>query len=420
MPSVVPLGVDTPIVQNALNPDALLDSTILYEYADTDKFSSTDNTPKQAKTLIKFDIVNLFPRFKTPVDEIQFSLKMGFETKLSQRLSLTVDAGMFKESFSLTDVQNIDYSPLNLFFRAGLRYYLNKKNLSLFGNYLAAEYQCNFVPSMFYSYYIYNEKPSVINNLSLSYGFQHKIAKKGYVDMNFGLRFYAGSKPEAVSINGQTQFESQTIYGIRPHYRLDLGFLLHESKEKNDNTQLDTRAFIEEKHLFKINLLDVFKSVELSSQHIKTSLNLDIAYEHKLFKSLSFLLGSKVSPTFYSARNPMQKTGTIVRFEQNLDLRWYFNLNRKILNGLGANNFSADYIAPTVSSRFFFSNVSELNSSEELLFANLWDFRVKYGIQRRIFKHGFFDFSFGLGSHLNQGYSNRVFVFSDVKLGLAF
>ena len=92
-------------------------------------------------------------------------------------------------------------------------------------------------------------------------------------------------------------------------------------------------------------------------------------------------------------------------------IRYYYNLNRRILRGKSANNFSANYIGVEPNLRFNYRK-GDSGFSVKLL----------YGIQRRIGKRGYVDFDVGL-ENIVVPYTDREFgmeLTGSLELGLAF
>ena len=99
--------------------------------------------------------------------------------------------------------------------------------------------------------------------------------------------------------------------------------------------------------------------------------------------------------------------------ESNLSggIRYYYNLNRRILKGKSANNLSANYVAVEPNLRFNYGR-GDSGFSVKLL----------YGIQRRIGKRGYVDFDIGL-ENMVAPYTEKEFgieVTGNLELGLAF
>lgn len=99
--------------------------------------------------------------------------------------------------------------------------------------------------------------------------------------------------------------------------------------------------------------------------------------------------------------------------EYNLSggIRYYYNLNRRILKGKSANNFSANYLGVEPNLRVNYRG-GDSGFSVKLL----------YGIQRRIGKYGYVDFDIGL-ENIIVPYTEKehgIELAAGLELGLAF
>ena len=99
--------------------------------------------------------------------------------------------------------------------------------------------------------------------------------------------------------------------------------------------------------------------------------------------------------------------------EYNLSggIRYYYNINRRILKGKSANNFSANYLGVEPNLRFNYRG-GDSGFSVKLL----------YGIQRRIGKNGYVDFDVGF-ENIIVPYTEKdhgVELSGSIALGLAF
>ena len=91
--------------------------------------------------------------------------------------------------------------------------------------------------------------------------------------------------------------------------------------------------------------------------------------------------------------------------------RYYFNMQKRILKGKSANNFSANYLSTRVNyKRRPLDEDSQL--SIDLLF----------GIQRRIWKYGFIDFDIGIANVIApyDDITPGVDFTSSIQIGIAF
>ena len=92
-------------------------------------------------------------------------------------------------------------------------------------------------------------------------------------------------------------------------------------------------------------------------------------------------------------------------------IRYYYNLNRRILRGKSANNFSANFIGIEPNLRFNYGK-GDSGFSVKLL----------YGIQRRIGKRAYVDFDVGL-ENIIVPYTEKEFgveLTGNLEFGLAF
>ena len=94
---------------------------------------------------------------------------------------------------------------------------------------------------------------------------------------------------------------------------------------------------------------------------------------------------------------------SVTEYRYRGGVRYYFNMQRRILKGKSANNFSANYLSPRLSYRRRpGSEDGEGQLSVDLLF----------GIQRRLWKYGFIDFDIGI--------ENPVIPFESGAFGVDF
>lgn len=142
-----------------------------------------------------------------------------------------------------------------------------------------------------------------------------------------------------------------------------------------------TRAQIEEKSLFKLNLIDY---IAVASGLIGTGIIWapSLIYEHKILPYWSGIVEVN-----YFLLNPYCKCN-VSYF--GIGTRYYYNINRRIRLGKQANNFSANYL-------FLKYTNGVIYRRDEKTYQNIpGAFILGYGIQRRLGKYGFLDFNFGL------------------------
>ena len=92
-------------------------------------------------------------------------------------------------------------------------------------------------------------------------------------------------------------------------------------------------------------------------------------------------------------------------------IRYYFNMNKRILKGKSANNFSANYLSTRLSYRYRPPD-EDGQLSVDLLF----------GIQRRIWKYGYIDFDIGIENLVTsfEDTSPGIDFTSSIQIGIAF
>lgn len=92
-------------------------------------------------------------------------------------------------------------------------------------------------------------------------------------------------------------------------------------------------------------------------------------------------------------------------------VRYYYNMNKRILKGKSANNFSADYLGLSLINRY------EPPEKDMGLSIN-----AVYGLQRRLGKLGYLNFEIGLENILDPTSKTEGGIdgFLDLQIGLAF
>lgn len=100
--------------------------------------------------------------------------------------------------------------------------------------------------------------------------------------------------------------------------------------------------------------------------------------------------------------------------------RWYFGMPKRVREGRGASNFSGNYVGLELT------RVSKI-SDPDPFYRRSSSYRglmARFGLQRRLFRYGFFDVSYGIGvrdyaiSIYNSGQSN-IYSEARVAVGLA-
>ena len=92
-------------------------------------------------------------------------------------------------------------------------------------------------------------------------------------------------------------------------------------------------------------------------------------------------------------------------------IRYYYNMEKRILKGKSANNFSGNYI----STRFNYKHKPPEDDDQISL-------DLLFGIQRRIWKYGYIDFDIGIENLITSFESNTpgIDFTSSIQIGIAF
>lgn len=112
--------------------------------------------------------------------------------------------------------------------------------------------------------------------------------------------------------------------------------------------------------------------------------------------------------------------GNVIRFRDfsldahhfRVEPRWYYNMSRRIREGRSANNFSGNYFG------IEFAQTTRIGVSADFEYRTA---TVRYGIQRRLFRYGYFDMSYGLGMRATPQtayHQGSTQLFGDARLGI--
>ncbi|MDN5201463.1 hypothetical protein QQ008_08825 [Fulvivirgaceae bacterium BMA10] len=157
--------------------------------------------------------------------------------------------------------------------------------------------------------------------------------------------------------------------------------------------------------LFKIDLISPIGFIITEERREVSENNLDIqstfrfAYEKKYRPAWSWLVATKLR---------LDELDIVL----SGGVRYYYNINRRILKGKSANNFSANYLSlqPDFRITEHYESFSPLT------------LKMLYGIQRRLGKRGYFDVNVGLVGPVEtmNEKGGTITGTASVELGLAF
>jgi hypothetical protein len=424
------------LAQDSMRVETVVDTafkTPQYIAAYDDVFLSHQET----KWLLKADLIGLLGIIegKNRYGTYTFSKPIGleFEHKLSKTLSINT---------GISGHSQLGYTQGALLLEP--RWYFNKNKLAadnplidnLNGSYLSlrAKATRRFLTN---ENLPYERKPW---SLKLNYGIQKRVFNNFYVNyrvgMGYGLRENLLVASRIIEDQGEDWFFDSDF---------TLGLAFGGGKKKVVNTCDLFRCFETEKSLWKF---DITKLVPSFNNFFQAS-DLSMAYEFKLGQSkawsmnigfdgylsrlhfgnaYSSVIGAPKKHNFYTA---------IGYF--SLAPRYYYNINKNIAKGISANNLSGCYLsleiglgmsAPSQSINIGGQSASVFIANQDYNLANSWKIIPKWGVQKRLFKRGFVDFSFApywyqettksLHPLLNHQYKNHNFFKSDFKIGFAF
>ena len=144
--------------------------------------------------------------------------------------------------------------------------------------------------------------------------------------------------------------------------------------------------------------------LNLNMEHkLSPAFSLQLAYSvggTNRYDSLSFVWPSPAPDTFFY---PISHELFFHRF--GLQTRWYYDMAQRVREGLSANNFSGNYLGMETA----YTTYGPGLSGEEARFASQqMTAALRWGFQRRLFRNGFMDVSFGLGTRRSSGFDPEV------------
>ncbi len=422
---------------------------------------------KNTKWLLKVDALGLLG----PVlgnDHTQRPYGIEFERKLGKELSLNIgvstNTNLISFANGVNDLTTIKYS-------IEPRWYLGMKkgiDAGERGNNLNGQYV-----SLKAGFYQNIEDYSSIiclgggcplfnlNNLpqysiSANYGIQKRVFNNWYINYNIGLGVEVEKiyKQDFWSILPEPKMKPSLII----QNQVTLGLAFGGTKRQKLNKCEFYRCFEEETTLWKVDL----KNVLGEFLEDKTLMGLGLAYERKIYNS-AFSINSEVKgfSKSESIRNFIDNDRFIYGFSEHfprglnggfssngngqvnnygaslsIEPRWYFNLKRRIAKGKSVNNLSGSYLSIEFRhdlAQFDFKNI-RIGTGDKSFSQNSTFILPKIGLQKRIFKNGYFDLNLSplwYGNSIIKGDNGSVGkrqtpiskhdgLWLDFELGLAF
>lgn len=181
-------------------------------------------------------------------------------------------------------------------------------------------------------------------------------------------------------------------------------------------------TYVPAKWLFKWDLASLLPQTASSYTTLSSSISsaLRFSVERKLSPGFSinatYAYGFGYNSFFRFSTIGGVYTNNLARHEFLIEPRWYFGMKKRIEQGKGANNFSGNYFGLELRHGRRQNAAEDNLPTVEFNAASL-----RFGLQRRVFKHGYFDISTGLGiNHFpaSQFSRERTALISDTRIGV--
>ena len=376
-------------------------------------------------------------QLRGPSNEISGSLPsslsyaFGYEHKIGS--SFSIDVGLSGGYIN-------DFQWSSHFASAEIRWFYDmKKRLqkglqanNLTGSYIGFKYgqafeipSIKFVSTLLQVPFIGNQSNEWYKNSQifvLKLGTQKRFFERGFADfsLNIGRTTYDLTLPNQSSINIPAPKDEWFLFS---DVKFGLGFTSAPKTTALNASNCNVwKCFKEENQLFKINIASPFT---LTNRQFNFSL--PISYERKIAKS-AWSINTELNLSFsYLSRKALQSFGSQFLVAGSAFLvqpRYYYNLKKRIREGKSANNLSGNYFAIMGSQLLSFSDMDYnpvFQVKRETHWSNTRAAYATWGMQRRIFEKGFFDFQLGLLYKERSTTKNQPIFepYSSFKLGFA-
>ncbi|MBL7806206.1 MAG: hypothetical protein JNN28_00225 [Saprospiraceae bacterium] len=276
--------------------------------------------------------------------------------------------------------------------------------------------------------------------VALRYGLQQRFLRHGYFDISIG----AGVSQGSPILKYSTYFSSDQrvsvgLAAFLPKFR---------NAAQNGNLCDVLHCQDEQYNMWKVNIFDV---VAFRSNGIVYNLELhpNVAYEQKLGRS-PFSVELAVDAVFNTGKyryyylldqKEYSNRITSATWDATGELRWYYNMRKRMLNGKSGNNLSGTFFGLQLNRHnliksavnYETDNAGSLDGS--LITGDYWTTNLVWGIQQRILDRGFIQFKIGAGSTFGGnnyryeeagkpltkiGRENELNVVGELKVGFAF
>lgn len=270
--------------------------------------------------------------------------------------------------------------------------------------------------------------------IALRYGLQQRLLRYGYFDVSLGAGF-----------TEKTPYHSN-VFGI--DQRMSIGLAAFLPKRKGTNLAGNNCDVLHcQDEQFRMFKFDVFNLVDFQTNGDVYFLDLrpNLAFEQKIGRS-PFSVELDVEMLYrrgsfnYFNSNNLQRIATL-DLSATGELRWYYNMRKRMLNGQSGNNLSGTFFGLQLNrTDLLRSDVTLKTGNDPVIKTDggtreYWSGNLVWGVQQRLLEHGFIQFKIGAGrtfggyNYIYQGLDqpllkvarpNELNLLADLKVGFAF
>lgn len=280
----------------------------------------------------------------------------------------------------------------------------------------------------------FTSEPLHVKRIALRYGLQQRILRNGYFDVSIG----AGLTEKTPYYNSSFSLDQRMSIG--------LATFLPKVKNASQNSNICEVLHCQDEQ-FRMFKFDVFNLVDFQTNGDVYFLDLrpNIAFEQKIGRSpfsveLDVNLLYRRGKFKYTNSNDQQRIVTLDLMATG-ELRWYYNLRKRMLKGRSGNNLSGSFFGlqlnrtDLVKSDFSLKSGNDPDVNRAGDTREYWASNLVWGIQQRVLEHGFIQFKIGAGRTFG-GYNyvfdgldqplrkvarpNELNFVADLKVGFAF
>jgi hypothetical protein len=285
----------------------------------------------------------------------------------------------------------------------------------------------------------------------LNYGIQKRVFNNWYMGYQVGVgaanTTYTTSRWITLGPDPTLNFDNHQ-WESRLESKFTIGLAFGGNKKEQANTCDLFRCFEEENSLWKFDIQNAIPSITQKghfNDYASFKMGLSAAYEHKIGQS-SWSINTELSGFYNTNNNRSELPLKNLHIGLGIEPRYYYNMKKRMANGKSANNLSGNYFAVETSLNYFnqeaytsYSNAPSSINTTRTSEGMKARFAPKWGMQRRLFKNGFFDLSLtpleftiqdkrnglrgkGQTFHLYNGVLGQDFPMPkiDFKIGFAF